>query len=74
MVYEKDHLEEKRSNKGDTEATVLQKKSWAYQEKLRTGIFEKQVVEMLKLDWYDKVFSKNINENRALIEIGRAHV
>nr|QBK85632.1 MAG: D5-like helicase-primase [Marseillevirus LCMAC101] len=67
VVYEKDLLEEKRSNKGDTEATVLQKKIWLYQEKLRTGIFERQVVEMCKLDWYDKDFYKNINENRSLI-------
>jgi phage/plasmid-associated DNA primase len=67
VSYERDLLEEKSSNKGDTEATVLQKKIWAYQEKLRTGTFEKQVVEMCKLDWYDKDFYKNINENRSLI-------
>ena len=67
VTYERDLLEEKRTNKGDTEAAVLQKKIWAYQEKLRTGIFERQVVEMCKLDWYDKDFYKNINENRSLI-------
>lgn len=67
VSYERDLLEEKRTDKGDTEAAVLQKKIWAYQEKLRTGAFEKQVVEMCKLDWYDKDFYKNINENRSLI-------
>ena len=67
VTYERDLLEEKRTNKGDTEAAVLQKKIWAYQEKLRTGIFERQVVDMCKLDWYDANFYKNINENRSLI-------
>jgi phage/plasmid-associated DNA primase len=67
VTYERDLLEEKRTDKGDTEAAVLQKKIWAYQEKLRTGSFEKQVVDMCKLEWYDKDFYKNINENRSLI-------
>ena len=58
---------EDEDKEGAAEAKIIQKRLQKAQDVIHNAPFQRRIIEMCKLEWYNRDFYKKINENRYLL-------